>query len=334
MAVDSAGKIYIADTGNVSLRKVTPDGIIATIAGGFAGGGFSGDGGPATQAKLLYPQSVAVDRSGNLYIAEWGNNRIRKVDTNGVINTIAGNGQAGSVGFRRTLGMVAGKSPTEIGIRPQSVAVDRGGNVFIADPDDSCVWMLTPDERIRAIAGDPQSNTLGDGGPATKAMLNPVGLALGKNGTIYVADAFHGRIRMLTPNRPPLEITTLDESPVGALPPTAAASPTVTAPVPSDRSLSVDQLASRVADAIASNDRQYKNLLYNWELSAEFTGRPASPFPTFGDTGERVHSRMPAFHGHIQLMDNKPVSIQDGWEDRPPYREKDLRRRTILPAAG
>jgi hypothetical protein len=332
VTVDASGNLYIPDSSNNQVRKVSSTGIISTVAGIATcrlaeSQGFSGDGGPATLAKLLYPQSVTLDRARNLYIAEWGNNRIRKVDANGTIKTIAGNGEPGSVGFRRSLDMVAGNPPTAIGIRPQSIAADDTGNLFIADPANSCVWVMSQDGRMRVIAGDARSNTFGDGGPATKAILNPVGLALGKKGTIYVADASHGRIRLLTP--------TLNRRDTGAVVATDVEPFTIVAPSSANGNPSIEQIASQMADAIASNTKKYRNLLYNWELRAEFSGTAGYRFPTFGGSaGEKVRSAMPAFHGHFQMAGDKPISVLDGWADQPPFSGKDMNRRLLRQVPG
>src|SRR5207253_5285247 len=97
VAVDASGNVFIADTNNARIRKVTPDGVISTVAGVWPPG-FSGDGGPATSAQLNYPQAIAVDVFGNFFIADPQNHRVRKITLDGVIHTIAGNGQSGSRG--------------------------------------------------------------------------------------------------------------------------------------------------------------------------------------------------------------------------------------------
>lgn len=128
LAIDRAGNIYIADSGNHRVRKVSPDGIIATVAGNGTAG-YSGDGGPATGAQLHTAVAVAVDTEGNLYIAEDRNHRIRKVSSGGIITTVAGNG---TFGFSGDGGPA---TSARIGV-PLGVAVDREGNVYIAATDD------------------------------------------------------------------------------------------------------------------------------------------------------------------------------------------------------
>jgi sugar lactone lactonase YvrE len=145
VAVDAAGNIFIADTDNHRIRKVTPGGIITTLAGnspvgeypGAVQGGFSGDGGPAIDAQLSFPMDVAADGAGNLYIADWGNNRIRKVSSDGIITTIAGDGTLGYSGDGG-LGTKASLSG------PSALAVDSAGNVYVADQGNGAIRVLRP----------------------------------------------------------------------------------------------------------------------------------------------------------------------------------------------
>src|ERR1041385_4325607 len=164
VAVDAAGNFYIAEWSNHRVRKVDTSGVITTIAGiGIAG--FGGDGGPATQAALNSPEGVAVDSAGNVYIADSFNNRIRKVDTSGTITTIAGTGEP-----RYTGEGVA----TQVGLNdPSGIAIDRSGNIYIADNSSHRVRKLSGDT-ISTIAGTGIAGFSGDGGPATSAQVyNP-----------------------------------------------------------------------------------------------------------------------------------------------------------------
>jgi hypothetical protein len=143
--VDAAGNIFIADTYDHRIRKVAPDGIITTLAGnspvgtnpGAVRGGFSGDGGPAIDAQLSFPLDVAADGAGNVYIADWGNNRIRKVSNEGIITTIAGDGTLGYSGDG-CLGTRASLSG------PSALAVDNAGNVYVADQGNGAIRVLRP----------------------------------------------------------------------------------------------------------------------------------------------------------------------------------------------
>ena len=192
IAVDSAGNLYIADTGNHRVRKVS-NGVIATVAGNGTQG-FSGDNGPATNAQLYYPEGVAVDSAGNLYIADAYNNRIRKV-SNGVITTVAGNG---------AFGISGDDGPATSGqlYEPSGVAVDSAGNLYIADTQDNRIRKVS-NGVITTIAGDGVPGFSGDNGPATGANLAfPSGVAVDSAGNVYIADTDNNRIRILTPTGP------------------------------------------------------------------------------------------------------------------------------------
>jgi uncharacterized protein (TIGR03437 family) len=189
LAVDSAGNLYIADTQNHRVRKVSANGTISTVAGsGTAGSG--GDGGAAGSAQLNLPFGVAVDAAGNLYIAEFGNNRVRKVAANGNISTIAGNGVSGFSGDK-------GQATSAQLNGPQGVAVDSAGNVFIADSGNNRVRMVAPTGVITTVAGTGASGVSGDGGLAVNALVgNPVAVATDGVGNVYIADG-SARVRKL-----------------------------------------------------------------------------------------------------------------------------------------
>jgi uncharacterized protein (TIGR03437 family) len=171
VAIDAAGSIYIADTLDSAVRKVNPDGTITTIAG-YGTPAFTGDGGPATKAALDHPRGVAVDSNGNVYIADTGNNRVRKIDFLGNIGTVAD-------------GLSA----------PRGVAVDRAGIVYIADTGHNQVLRGNT-----IIAGSGACCYSGDGGFATAARLNaPVGIAVDAGGNVYIADSGNNSIRVLRP---------------------------------------------------------------------------------------------------------------------------------------
>jgi uncharacterized protein (TIGR03437 family) len=187
VAVDSAGTLYIADSGNNRIRKIS-NGVITTVAGNGSFG-FSGDNGPATNAQLNFPEGVAVDSAGNLYIADSGNDRVRKV-SNGVITTVAGNG---SDGFSGDNGPAASAQLNF----PEGVAVDSAGNLYIADSGNSCIRKVVSGV-ITTIAGG--GSSFGDNGPATTAQLNdPQGVAVDSAGNVYIADSLNNRVRILTP---------------------------------------------------------------------------------------------------------------------------------------
>jgi len=188
VAVDAAGDIFIADSGNNVIREVNTQGLINTIAGDGTAG-YSGDGNPATAALLDEPEAVAVNASGNLYIADTGNNVIREV-AGGVINTIAGNGNYGDSGDggSATAAELAG---------PTGVAVDAsGGDLYIADTGNNLVREVSLSIINTVAGGGSPSSGIGDGGPATDAVLSdPGGVAVDSSGNLYIADTGDNVIR-------------------------------------------------------------------------------------------------------------------------------------------
>ena len=190
VAVDGAGNIYIADTINQRIRKIDGNGIISTVAGAGQQG-FSGDGGPATSAKLALPQGLSSDSAGNLYFADSGNGRVRKVDTSGTITTVAGNGSA--------IGIGENVPATSQGMTPAWVAVDTAGNLYITDNGVSRIRKVNTAGLISTFAGSISATSLGDGGPATSASLsNPTCVAVDAAGNVYIADANHYRVRKVS----------------------------------------------------------------------------------------------------------------------------------------
>ena len=191
VAVDTAGNLFIADTVNNRIREVTPAGVINTVAGnGTQSSG--GDGGPAISAQLFSPTGVAVDATGNLFIADLGNNRIREVTPAGVISTVAGNGTQGFSGDSGTA------TAAQLNY-PRGVAVDTAGNLFIADFDNFRIRKVTPAGVISTVAGNETQGFSGDGGPATAAQLySPTAVAVDTAGNLFIADLGNNRVRMVT----------------------------------------------------------------------------------------------------------------------------------------
>ena len=198
VAVDAAGNIFIAEWGSHRIRKVDSLGVIHTIAG-TGEPGFSGDGGPATSAMLAFPLGVAVDTAGNVYIADALNHRIRRIDILGVIETIAGSGDGVSEeNFTGDYGGDSGPATGALLARPDDIAVDNMGNVYIADSFNHRIRKVDASGIIDTIAGTGERGFGGDGGPATSALLTfPQGVATDSAGNIYIADAENNRIRVV-----------------------------------------------------------------------------------------------------------------------------------------
>lgn len=190
IAVDAGGVLYIADTLNNRIRKVSTDGTMVTIAGGNTAG-FSGDFGQAAFAQLNAPSGVAVDNSGNVYFADSGNHRVRLIDRQGNITTVAG---GTSNGFKGD----GGPATAALLNSPQSVAVDAAGNLYIADAENHRIRRVTPQKLISTLAGaDPAS---GDGGLATASHLFlPSGVAVDTAGNVYISDTNNHRVRRVDP---------------------------------------------------------------------------------------------------------------------------------------
>ena len=198
VAVDETGSLYIVDTWNHRIRKVDSAGIVTTVAGsgttGESGGGFSGDGGPAVEAQLRFPGGAALDGSGSLYIVDTWNHRIRKVDSAGIVTTIAGSGTTGEGGG----GFGGDGGPAvEAQLRyPYGVTVDETGNLYIADAWNHRIRKVDSAGIVTTIAGSGTEGYGGDGGPAVRAQLShPQGVALDGSGNLYIADAWNHRIR-------------------------------------------------------------------------------------------------------------------------------------------
>jgi serine/threonine-protein kinase len=184
VAVDSSGNVYVADSGNHRIRKVTSGGAVTTLAGtgtyGFADG-------PGASAMFRNPSSVAVDSSGNVYVADSGNNQIRKITSAGVVSTLAGSG---------TASYADGSSTSAMFSNPNGVAVDASGNVYVADTSNQRIRKITSSGVVSTLAGSGNANFT-DGLGTIAQFYNPYGVTVDVSGTVYVADYGNARIRKI-----------------------------------------------------------------------------------------------------------------------------------------
>lgn len=189
ISIDGAGNLYLADYHNARIRKINTAGIISTIAGG---GGSLGDNGPATSARLFNPYGVAVDASGNVYVADAGQYRVRKISSSGIISTIAGTGTQGYSGD-------GGAANAARLMMPMGIAVDASGNVYVTDYTGHSVRKIDQATGIiSTIAGTGQAGYNGDGIAASAAQLNtPMGIWVDPSGNIYVVEKGNNRIRKI-----------------------------------------------------------------------------------------------------------------------------------------
>ena len=189
IAVDRFGNLYVSDTDNHRVRKIS-GGVINTIAGTGVPG-FSGDGGSARGAQLNSPYGVAVDAAGNVYVADLGNHRVRRITADGMIATVAGTGRKSS--------SPDGAAPTDTSLlSPRNVAVDSAGNLYIAEFEGHRVRKLTPDGRLATIAGTGVAGWSGDGRSAPAAQISyPAGMAFDRAGGLYIADSGNHAVRKI-----------------------------------------------------------------------------------------------------------------------------------------
>ncbi len=187
---DASGNIYVADIGNERIRKIDVNGIISTFAGN-GNYGFSGDGGLAIAATFEDPAGICGDDLGNMYVADEFNNRVRKINPNGIISTIAGSGARGYAGD-------GGAAIQAALYYPSGVAVDGAGNLYIADESNNCIRKVNQKGIISTIAGNGLPGFSGDGGQSILSELyNAAGVGIDNGGNIYITDGFNNRIRKI-----------------------------------------------------------------------------------------------------------------------------------------
>ena len=189
LTFDHTGNMYVVDQNTSVIRKINSSGIITTVAGG----GFSGlgDGGPATVAQLDWPAAVAFDATGNMYITEVHHKRIRKVNTSGIISTIAGNG---------TLGYTGDGGPATAAVigNVNGIAIDATDNIYFTDFDNNVIRKINTAGIVKTIAGTGVAGFTGDGGPATAAKLNtPYGLAFDATGNLFFSESNGNHFRKI-----------------------------------------------------------------------------------------------------------------------------------------
>jgi sugar lactone lactonase YvrE len=190
VAVDGAGNVYVADTGNSTIRKITPSGVVSTLAGLTGSNGSADDTGSA--ARFNSPQGVAVDSAGNAYVGDTGNNTIRKITPSRVVSTLAG--LAASSGSADGTGSAARFS------FPNGVTVDSAGNVYVADPLNDTIRKITPSGVVSTLAGLARISGSDDGTGSAARFNSPEGVAVDSAGNVYVADRDNNTVRRINPS--------------------------------------------------------------------------------------------------------------------------------------
>ena len=193
VVVTSAGVIFVADTGNHKIRRINAAGDSITTFAGTGVAGSAGDGGAARRAQLNAPAGLCLDSAGNLYVADTGNHKIRRISPSGIITTVAGTSSPAFAGD--------GDLPTNAQLSfPKAVAVDSAGALYISDYFNQRLRRVNPSGNITTLAGDGSFGYAGDNGAASLARLaNPAGLFLDRNGYLYLADSGNHRLRRLAP---------------------------------------------------------------------------------------------------------------------------------------
>jgi sugar lactone lactonase YvrE len=206
IAVDGGGNVYVADSLNHTVRRVSPTGVVTTVAG-LAGQAGSSDGVRA-EARFNYPVDVAADKAGNLYVCDYFNFTIRKITPDGTVSTYAG--MAGVGGSEDGVGSAARFGMTGSGIGPAGIAIDSAGNVFVSDPANYTIRRITPERVVTTWAGKVGESGTADGTGGGARFAGPRGLAVDSSDNLYVADRGGETIRKITPGR---VVTTLAGSP-------------------------------------------------------------------------------------------------------------------------
>lgn len=184
VAVDGHGNVYVADSDNNTIRKITPEGSASTLAGNGNDGFVDG---PSSNAEFYVPIGIAIDALENIYVGDEGNSSIRKITRDGIVTTLAGNGQ---------FSFADGVGSEAVFNAPGALAIDTKGNLFVADYLNNCIRKVSPSGEVRKIAGSLQKG-FADGDPAEAKFYYPFGIAVDTTGTVYVGDQYNHRIRMI-----------------------------------------------------------------------------------------------------------------------------------------
>jgi len=301
LALDQQGHLYIADSGNHVIRRVTPGGVITTVAGIRPGReanfGSMGDGGAALNAALNQPLLMSFDSSGNLIIADSGNRRVRRLTVSSpppVLSTIAGRWQdIGDGGPARSAGLH----------RPHGVAVDRSGNVFIADTGTNRIRRVSPDGRITTVAGTGEAGFNGDGQSAARTMLNaPWDLAFDNEGQLLITDRDNFRVRRIAPDG---SIQTVAGSGEAGDTPGALRAREAALWLP--QSLAADAKGN----VYVSTNGRVRQIDLQFGYIRDFAGRPFAPLQFGGDGGTAAEASI-GYAAGIAVSPGGSVWISDG----------------------
>ncbi len=190
IAVDDSGNLYVADAANHTIRKITPAGLVSTIAG--VAGNLGSNDGAGNAARFSSPRGIAADRAGNLYVADTGNHTIRKITSTGSVTTVAGlSGSSGSTDGVATTARFNG---------PAGITVDASGFLYVADSNNSTIRKISPAAEVTTFAGSPGETGASDGAGSTARFNFPRGLKITEGGDIYLADTLNHTIRQLSPS--------------------------------------------------------------------------------------------------------------------------------------
>jgi sugar lactone lactonase YvrE len=198
LALDASGNVYVADFANARIRMITPAGVVSTYAGG---GGYGATDGPALSASFNYPGGVAVDASGNVYVADTGNNKIRMITPGTPGSGVGGivSSYTGTAGTPMGSGATDGAAASATFYQPNGLAVDTAGNVYVADTSNYKIRMVTPAGVVSTYAGTGATGAA-DGAALSASFYGPSGCVVDSSGNVYVADTFNSMIRMITPS--------------------------------------------------------------------------------------------------------------------------------------